>query len=87
MKPTLFSFLLLFAIPVFAQKTDKQLQSKIEQAISGFQGEIGIYVKNLRTGKTVNIHADTIFPTASIVKVPIMTGIVYKMNKGELHYD
>lgn len=87
MKQALFSLVLLFAIPVFAQKTDKQLLSKIEKAISGFGGEIGIYVKNLRTGKTVSIQADTIFPTASIIKVPIMTGIVYQMNKGELQYD
>ena len=87
MKNTLLALVLFFTIPVIAQQKDKKLQSKIEQAISGFQGEIGIYVKNLRTGKTVNINADTIFPTASIVKVPIMTGILSKMNVGELHYD
>lgn len=70
-----------------SQKTDKKLESRVQEAIQGFNGDIGIYVKNLRTGKTVTINADTIFPTASIVKVPIMTGIVYKMHTGELQYD
>lgn len=70
-----------------AQKTDKKLQSKLKEVISGFNGDIGIYVKNLRTGKTVMIDADSIFPTASIVKVPIMVGIMYKIEKGELKYD
>lgn len=79
--------LLVISMTTAAQKTDKKLETKIKQAISGFKGDIGIYVKNLRTGKMVAIQADTVFPTASIVKVPIMTGIVFKMNNGELKYD
>ncbi len=80
---------ILFCLPLFAkaQKQDKKLQVKIEQAISEYNGDIGVYVKNLRTGKTVSINADTIFPTASIVKVPILLGIMDKINKGELKYD
>ena len=80
---------LLFVIPVlsFSQKTDKKLQLQLEQSVSGFNGDIGIYVKNLRTGKTVAINADTIFPTASIVKVPILVGIINRIDKGELNYN
>jgi beta-lactamase class A len=80
---------LLFFLPIFAlaQKTDKRLQTKLSEAISGYNGDIGIYVKNLRAGKTVSINADTIFPTASIVKVPILLGIMNKIQKGELQYD
>ena len=72
---------------LLAQKTDNKLQNKLEEAIQGFNGDIGIYIKNLRTGKTVSINADTIFPTASIVKVPILLGIMDKIQKGELAYD
>lgn len=80
---------ILFISPLFvsAQKTDKKLQSKLQEVITGFNGEIGIYVKNLRTGKTVMINADTIFSTASIVKVPILVGIMDKIQNGELQYD
>jgi beta-lactamase class A len=80
---------ILFSLPLFlfAQKTDKKLQSKLQEAVTGYNGDIGIYVKNLRTGKTVSINADTIFPTASIVKVPILLGIMDKIQKGELQYD
>lgn len=77
----------LFVVTAKAQKTDRKLQTKLQDAINGFNGNIGIYVKNLRTGKTVSINADTIFPTASIVKVPILLGIMDKINKGELQYD
>ncbi len=79
----------LLITPLFAisQKTDKKLQTKLQEMVNGFRGDIGVYVKNLRTGRIVAINADTIFPTASIVKVPIMVGIVDKIEKGELAYD
>jgi beta-lactamase class A len=55
--------------------------------VSGFKGEVGVYVKDLRSGKTVTINADSIFPTASIVKVPILLGIMDQLYRGELKYD
>jgi beta-lactamase class A len=88
MKKLLLLFLCIHSVAfLLGQKTDKSLQKKIEETIQGFNGDIGIYVKNLHTGKVVSINADTIFPTASIVKVPILLGIMDKIQKGELAYD
>jgi beta-lactamase class A len=88
MKKNFLLFLsLLISTIVLSQKPDKKLQEKLQKAISGFNGDVGIYVKNLRTGKTVAINADTVFPTASIVKVPILIGVMDKLNKKELDYD
>jgi beta-lactamase class A len=88
MKKLFLLFLCLHGIAfLFGQKIDSKLQNKLEETIQGFNGDIGIYVKNLRTGKTVSINSDTVFPTASIVKVPILLGIMEKMQKGELAYD
>jgi len=70
----------------FAQKTDKKLTAQIQDAINGFHGDIGIYVFDLKSGKTVSINPDTIFSTASIVKIPILIGIMDKIEKGELNY-
>ena len=33
-------------------KTDSRLQQRIEQLVRGFQGDVGIYVRNVRTGQT-----------------------------------
>jgi beta-lactamase class A len=71
----------------FSQKTDNRLSKKLTTYLRGFNGEIGVYVKNLRNGKIVSINADTTFPTASIVKVPILVGIMDKIQAGELAYD
>lgn len=85
------SFLLIALLhlfhPAFSQKTDKKLEAEIRTAVHGYNGDIGIYVKNLRTGKTVLYNADTAFPTASIVKVPILVGIMHRIHTGELSYD
>ncbi len=77
---------LLFTTTAFAQPTDKKLTAQIQQLIKGFQGDIGVYVKNLKTGKIVAINADTVFPTASMVKVPILVGIMDKIRKKEFTY-
>jgi len=68
------------------QKINKPLQLQIEELIKGFNGDIGVYVKSLRTNKIVSINADTIFPAASMVKIPILIGVMDKINKGELQY-
>ena len=68
-------------------RPDKALTRKIATAIKGFHGDVGVYVRNLRTNRTVEIKADTVFPTASMVKVPILCGIFDKLSKGEIQYD
>ena len=69
-----------------AQKTDKKLQRRVDTLVKGFQGVIGIYIKDLNSGRTVQLQADTVFPTASMVKVPIMIGMIDKISKGEIKY-
>ena len=81
-------YILFLSDPIEAfSQTDKKLQSLLEERIHGFNGNIGIYVKNLKTGKTTAINGDTIFPTASIVKVPILVGVMDKIQRGELDYN
>ena len=83
----LLAFIFVVALmPAQAQKVNKKLQKQLETLTTGFKGDVGIYVKDLHTGKTVSINADSIFPTASMVKVPILIGIMDKLNKGELKY-
>jgi len=81
MKKLFLVFICLHSIAfLFGQKTDNKLQNKLEETIKGFNGDIGIYVKNIHTGQIVSINADTIFPTASIVKVPILLGIMIPLS-------
>jgi beta-lactamase class A len=79
--------LLAMQFNLHAQKQDKVLTEKLQAFLKGFEGEAGIYVRHLRSGKTVAINADTIFPTASMIKIPITIGVLDKIERGELKYD
>lgn len=82
-----FFSVILFSQPVFSQyKTDRKLESSLKTLLDSFHGTAGIYTRNLKTGKEVAINADTIFPTASIVKLPIIVGIFDKIQQGKYTY-
>lgn len=86
MKNLLAFIFVVVLIPAQAQKVNKKLQQQLQKVTTGFKGDVGIYVKDLHTGKIASINGDSIFPTASMVKVPILIGIMDKLNKGELKY-
>jgi beta-lactamase class A len=84
-----YPFIVLLLISSFtsaAQKKDLRLQKQVEELTRGFNGDIGIYIHDLKHNRTVSINADTIFPTASVVKIPILIGIMSKIQAGELNY-
>jgi beta-lactamase class A len=86
MKLKLLTLFLLLTTATFAQ-TDKKLTVQLQDAVKGFHGQAGIYVQNLKTSKTAAINADTLFPTASMIKVSIQCGLMDKIEKGELRYN
>ncbi len=86
MRYTFIVLLLINSLTSAAQKNDLKLQKQVEDLIRGFNGDIGIYIHDLKHNRTVSINADTIFPTASIVKIPILIGIMSKIQAGELNY-
>ena len=68
-------------------KTDKRLEAELRALTDTFQGVAGVYVRNLKTNKEAGVNADTIFPTASIIKVPILVGIFDKIGQGTFKYN
>ncbi len=63
------------------------LEGKLTVLLDSLDGDTGIYVKDLSTGKEIAIRADSLFPTASMIKVPIMLKIFDRIDKGELDYQ
>jgi beta-lactamase class A len=50
-----------------AAPLDKEIMSDLKS----FNGKVGIYAKNLRTGKVIEYNEDTVFPTASTSKLVV----------------
>lgn len=84
----LFSLLLFQSIQAKDPVYDfSALQTRLEKLVAEFEGTAGIYVKHLKTGQEIAIHADTLFPSASIVKVPILVGVFDRIHSGAWSYD
>lgn len=79
-------FLSMLTMTLQAQRINKKLQKEVEVLLQGFHGQAGVYLYDFKKNKTVAINADTVFSTASIVKIPIMIGVMDKISKGELQY-
>lgn len=81
-----FTLFVAMALPAQskAQSRDTDVQQQLETLVADFKGDVGIYVRHLPTGREVAIHADTLFPTASMIKVPILLKIYDLIEKGEL---
>jgi beta-lactamase class A len=81
-------FLVFFASAGQAQeKTDSRLEQQLLTLVNGFNGNVGVWVRNLRSGRTAGVNADSVFPTASMVKMQILAGVMAKVETGELKYD
>lgn len=70
-----------------APKQEAALQRELEARVAGFEGVVGIYAQQLRTGATAAIRADEKFPTASMIKVPLLATLYQKVQNGEMHLD
>lgn len=83
---TLFCLIIAGNFSLFSQvaKVDNKLQKELENLTGNFKGTAGVYVYHLKTGKVAGVNVDTIFPTASIVKVPIIVGLFQKIQDGKL---
>ncbi|MDP9041565.1 MAG: class A beta-lactamase-related serine hydrolase [Bacteroidota bacterium] len=78
-------FLFIF-LNAGAQNTDQKLQKQIGDLVKGFHGITGIYVHDLKKDRIASFNADTVFPTASVVKIPIMIGIMNRIQNKELEF-
>jgi beta-lactamase class A len=66
---------------------DPALQETLRGLVEGFEGEVGVYVRHLLTGATAEVRADETFPTASLIKVPLLIGVFDAEARGALDLD
>jgi beta-lactamase class A len=81
--PVLLTLALLAAAPLSAAS----LQSQVEEAVRTLRGTMGVAAKNLATGETVAVDADTQFPTASVIKVAVMVEVFHQIAEKRLRRE
>lgn len=87
----LLAALLLVAAPLAAQwpavSRDAELERQLAALAAEVDGEVGIYVRHLGTGRGAMIRADELFPTASMIKVPILLATFDLLDRGVVRFD
>jgi beta-lactamase class A len=79
------------SVPAAAQRAprpsrDTALEARLGELVSPFRGTVGIYARHLNSGRYAAINADELFPTASMIKVPIMLTLFEEIEQGRLHW-
>ncbi|MCE5284449.1 MAG: class A beta-lactamase-related serine hydrolase [Pelosinus sp.] len=64
-----------------------KLQEKLEREFSRYQCRWGIVIKNYATGEKLTINPDMPFPSASMIKVPILYEVMRQTAAGSLSLD
>ena len=82
--------LLLAAMSLAAQNPLDLLESKLKTGLQKLDdhltGILGVAAIDLTTGRTFQYNADTIFPTASTIKVPILIEMFHAARAGEFKW-
>ncbi len=82
-----YSFIAIYAVLVAVSLGLSQtfdFAQGIRQLEKSFGGRMGIMAKNLRTGEVLAVAAEEKFPTASVIKLPIMVEYFYQVSEGKI---
>jgi beta-lactamase class A len=65
-------------------QTSHDLSLRIINEQVSFGGRIGVAAKNISTGETILVNADSLFPTASVIKLPVLVELFYQFHEEKL---
>jgi len=63
------------------------MAASLDTLARGYRGRVGIYIKDLNSGKVWEYNPDRLFTAASLIKLPIMVSICEKIKSGGLSLD
>lgn len=63
------------------------LEETVIKELHEFKGEAGVLIKDLSTGWQIGINQKRLFPSASLVKIPILACSFYAVNENKMRWD
>lgn len=63
------------------------LRRTLERVTAGYRGVVGISMRNLASGETLSLRGHETFPTASLIKVPILVTLLDEVHQGRMALD
>lgn len=84
---SLVSASLFSAETLSAQAGSARLRAQLDSLSNAHRGVVGYHIRNLETGETLTRRADETFPTASLIKVPVLVALFDLAEQGQLSLD
>lgn len=79
--------LVLGPVGAAAQQPFSALRPALEARIAHHHGVVGLALIDPKTGETLAIRGDETFPTASVIKLGVLTELFHRIAGGSLHLD
>lgn len=83
------------AMPALAQQStahdslqaelSAKLAAQLDRTARAYDGVMGIFVQDLQGGESFAVNADTVFPQASSIKIPILVELLRQAQEGKLN--
>ncbi|HZY10824.1 MAG TPA: serine hydrolase [Bacteroidota bacterium] len=74
----------LLIVPQLISQQRVTIEVEILNYAKEFGGRVGVAAKDIATGSTVMIDADSLFPTASVIKLPVLVELFYQFHENRL---
>ncbi len=69
------------------QASFDRMTAELGKMASRYPGRVAITLKDMKTGRRWDYHPDDLFPSASLIKVPVLVATFYKIREGKLSLD
>jgi beta-lactamase class A len=73
--------------PAFARADTARLHRTLDSLARAHHGVAGYSVRNIDTGERLELRGDETFPTASLIKVPVLVTLYDLVEKGDISLD
>ena len=84
--------LLLVGLSAYAQSSvvellESKTVAELQRFDGSFDGVLGVAVIDLQTGRRFSVHGDSVFPQASVIKIPILVRMFQAERTGQFHFS
>lgn len=91
--PSLAALLFWAAVPPTAGQSPpslsglQRLEKQVREVIKDKDGEVGVSLMHVETGRELAVNGDTLFPMASAFKVPLLVEVMFQIKEGRFGLD
>jgi beta-lactamase class A len=65
----------------------ERLRTQIQRLLRNVDGQVGVAIKHLESGQSLDVNGNMLFPMASTFKVPVLVELLFQVKEGRYRLD